>query len=127
MSILVKHVRVMVDGVKTPIATLVAVGRDKVGMSICCQKDQFSKKMGVKIAHKRALNGHVVDIPNRRLSGFNGNICTVLELAELEMHNRALKYYKQDHIYCSGCFDYPPITEISEPYEKEHWYGRTLE
>ena len=54
---LVKHVR---DEFGMPFATLVAVKEDgevRVGMSICNEKDSFSKQIGRDIARERAVLG----------------------------------------------------------------------
>ena len=61
---LVKHLR---DADRVPFATVVAIGRDMVGVSICCPKDKFNKKRGIAIAQGRAEKNHTVGLPNRKI------------------------------------------------------------
>ena len=93
MSKLVKHVR---DDFGTPFATLVAIGRDQVGLSICNTRDRFDKKRGTLIAEKRAEQGVFPAIPRQSMI-YSGDILMVDEVLAKEyayMVQRSRRYYK---------------------------------
>lgn len=89
---LIKHIR---DSQRKPFGTIVADKIDgdiRVGISICCNKDQFSKRMGKNIAIGRLMTGTLVDVPNRTVDGKS-----LVETVTLEIHrmyDRAESYFK---------------------------------
>jgi hypothetical protein len=73
-----------------PIGCIAAVDRDKIGWSLCSEKDTFSKDLARRIAIGRAMK------PDRAA-------CTLASLHKCpseflkmyaDMYGRALKYYK---------------------------------
>jgi hypothetical protein len=92
---LIKHVR---DDNHNPIATFVALDKNLIGLSICCNKDQFNKKRGIEIAAGRAVVGVVgpEHIPNRRVLfyGKKTKLVDVLEKVFDLVKDRANRYFK---------------------------------
>lgn len=61
-------VRYLRDSKNRPFATIVAINKDSIGVSICnTEKDCFNKQRGRQIAVGRAERGHKAKIPNRRV------------------------------------------------------------
>jgi len=106
---LVTHVRTY-D--RVPFATLVAVDRDKIGLSICNECDTFVKKRGVEIAKMRAIKGCKTYIPNRidtftavekheddqypTLYAYDIPIIDIIDEAFDDMLDRAARYFKSE-------------------------------
>lgn len=91
---LVEHVR---DEFHNPVATVVAIGPGRLGVSVCNPKDRFNKRMGVKIAAGRAAINVGIDLPNNRyvlVFDTYEPLSDVVESAINRMHTRSLKYYK---------------------------------
>ena len=95
---LVKHLR---DDFKDPFATIVALDRDRIGLSICCPRDHFNKKRGVEIAKGRARYNCRPESPNRYVFVDNGEVYSVESMSEVIqreiniMKERAQKYFKE--------------------------------
>jgi hypothetical protein len=109
---IVKHVRVPIHKinnktleVKTewhPIATIVAIDRDKFGVAVCSKHDSFSKKRGVEIATARAVQGKDdFDCSSRQTFSYpqNDGSVKILNLDQIvynayaDMVTRASKYF----------------------------------
>lgn len=82
---LVKYIR---EENGQPRGVVVALGRDKVGWSVCNPRDQFDKQLGRKIAVGRALEGSGTPIP--RVGRKRDYVRETLN----EMHERAQRYFK---------------------------------
>lgn len=95
---LVRHIRSAWD--RSPVATIVAVDRDHIGISVCCGRDHFSKKIGREIAAGRARFGVAAKIPNRYVMYDTEEAFDICELKDIisqeyeAMVERARKYYK---------------------------------
>lgn len=107
---LVKHVRVPhykfnkdtlnVSVEWHPIATIVALNPNQIGVAVCHKKDRFSKRRGREIAEGRALLGKdTYDCDNRKFNYFENNQIVSYSLNEiidneiLNMQFRAEKYF----------------------------------
>lgn len=99
MSILVKHVR---DAFRRPFATLVATGRDRVGLAICHSKnDQFKKKEGVLRAKERAEleQNTPPTLPDQNIMVYNDGELDIVHIDEvltkeyIHMVMRSRKYF----------------------------------
>ena len=95
---LVRHVRSAWD--RRPVATIVAVDRDHIGVAVCSGLDHFSKKRGREIAEARARYGIAAKIPNRQIMYDTEEAFDICELKDIisqeyeAMRTRARKYYK---------------------------------
>lgn len=90
---LIKHLR---DDNNKPFATVVAVDERSIGVAICCPKDNFNRKRGVKIASGRAkLCGPPSEFPNREVikNGDFRNIGDIIDNELAIMAERANKYF----------------------------------
>lgn len=101
-------------------ATIVATDRDKIGVALCCEKDQFDKHLGKTIAQGRATKGKMPNIPHKEfvvsqemkegdepikvnrkwglVSGRFSRIKTLDEILDDEieiMRDRARRYFKE--------------------------------
>ena len=102
MSKLVKHVR---DFWNVPVATIVALSPNMIGVSICNKKDHFNRHRGTVIAEGRARYALLdeMKIPNRSIPTRhpNGTGCGTFFLEDIitqEVENmkvRATKYFKE--------------------------------
>jgi len=74
------------------VGVVVAIDKDKVGMSLCSPKDVFNKEFGKMVAVGRAKLGfprHVPNIPNRK------DIDSEQLISEFDsMEDRAERYFK---------------------------------
>ena len=70
MNYLVNHVRVN----RVPVATIVVIDKEHIGVSVCNPKDHFSKKRGIQIALARAYENKECRCPNRRVPATNYNL-----------------------------------------------------
>lgn len=85
---LVKHVRVD----RVPVATVVGLSDGRIGVAICNSSDSYNKKQGRALAVGRALEGLLVNIPNREVNGQH-MINLIIEEAG-KMQTRVKKYFK---------------------------------
>lgn len=96
-GLLIKHLR-RFDG--SPFATIVAIGPNKIGVSICNEKDRFCKKTGLLLALKSAHSGKMPEIPNKNFTMFSpethrkSNMRVIITEAIDFMKSRSLKYFK---------------------------------
>lgn len=94
---LVKHIR---DADNKPFATLVATDRDHLGLAICCPRDQYNKKLGIKIAESRANKNIMPNVPMRHKTwNYVDNVgdMDILGIITQEVRHmvvRARKYFK---------------------------------
>lgn len=80
-----------------PVATIVAIGPDNIGIAICNGKDAFNKKLGRHIAEERAKTQKLTLIPNRVIIDSNYNVvplCDILNEEYAKMKERAKTYFK---------------------------------
>lgn len=98
MKTLIKHLR---DDFRKPFATIVAVDKDFIGVSICNPKDNFNRQRGIQIAMNRAFvkmpPEFEDDFPNRWVYK-NKEFKKVGEIILTELENmkvRSRKYYWQ--------------------------------
>lgn len=69
------------------IGTIVATGRDKIGMAICSKKDRFDKSLGKRIAAGRANTGTKPNLVGDSYSD-------IVEYYYNDMKERARRYFK---------------------------------
>lgn len=82
---LVTYVR---DFEGVPFGVVVAVDREKIGVSCCNPKDKFVKKVGIKIARQRAESSADLD----RFYPESDKL--VFQQYIMDMRTRARKYFK---------------------------------
>ena len=99
---LIKYVR---DYLRRPVATIVAISGNNIGVAICNSIDNFDKQLGKEIACGRAEYGVEPKIPNRlimidrlRLSDWDEEVYdtlhNVLYMEYFAMKDRAKRYFK---------------------------------
>lgn len=81
---LVKYVR---DSKRNPVATIVALSPDHIGVAVCCKKDHFNKKRGRTIAAGRARTNACLSIPER------DGLYEVITKEVSRMSDRAANYW----------------------------------
>jgi len=91
---LVKHIR----NANKLIGTVVALDADVVGWAQCCPKDNFSKKMGVRVAEGRALKG-----TKKRMGEKTRKI---MEQEIEKMRKRSRKYFQAHRSFSHGSLYY---------------------
>lgn len=64
-------IRYLRDKSSKPIGCVVAIEDNRMGWSLCCKKDVFTKKMARKIAFGRAVNGTSQQVPYKLLELWN--------------------------------------------------------
>jgi len=92
---LIKHIR---DDFRRPFATVVAIARDQVGLTICHSKEHYVKKDGVERATVRATSAVPTppSIPSQHVL-YQGDIMDIDEVLTKEYINmviRSRKYFK---------------------------------
>jgi hypothetical protein len=80
---------------KTPIGVIVAVDKNKIGLSLCNKKDKWNKKLGIQIAKGRAFKNNIQDYLNKiknekALNEIYKNLIIIEKLAEKYDFNRAV-------------------------------------
>ena len=85
---LVSYVRCQTTG--RPVATVVAIDKENIGVAVCNPKDNFSKARGIQIAEGRALRNPyrfgATNIPEK--------VEFIVGAAVNKMEARAAKYFK---------------------------------
>jgi len=90
---LVKYVR---DEKNRPVATIVALSPEHIGVAICCKKDSFNKKRGRAIAEGRAHKSTSPIIPER------DGLPKAIESEVIRMGERAARYWTSSSECRSG-------------------------
>lgn len=118
---IVKYVYDYAGGEKRPVATVVAIDRDKVAVATCNLKaDTFKKARGREIAAERARKGKT-GFAEKPLMGFivssNGRLIhrqAALDYVYVKVQDLANKYYKEEGLR--------PGDEVSFAYP-QHGFG----
>lgn len=95
---LIKHIRCGVS--RQPLATIVAISPELIGVAICNERDHFKKSRGIQIARARAEFGVSTKIPTRDVITEDYVVVPlekVLREECEEMQKRAKKYFKPDY------------------------------
>ena len=95
---LVSHMR---DANKKPFGTIVALGPDQIGVSVCSTHCKWNKWEGTVRAAGRAACNKPVLLPQYRmievdLSGFKWPMKEIIKYEVEKMEERAAKYFKQE-------------------------------
>lgn len=93
---LIEYVR---DRKGRPFGCVAAVGKDKIGYSICHKEDQFDKKLGRKIAIERAkkeepIEERIVGEKFRKMT--KGQDIDLWELIKTQANEPRPRYYKSN-------------------------------